>query len=411
MSRTSSAALLRQKRTQKKGNRFTLMLCGPTGSGKTTFINSLCGRDVDQEDADDDEFDPSMCHSEPGIKFDPIIEELPDEGNGPLTIKFIDTPGFGDNLDNTTCFEEISKFIAKQFDDVLAEETRIRRNPRFIDNRVHALVYFIVPTGHGLRELDVEFMKLMGSRVNVIPVISKADSLTSDELTLNKLLIMQDIEHHNIPIYRFPEEDEEEEEEDEGHGDSEELDNESTTLNPSIKNALPFAIVGGTSILKKPGGVTVLAREYPWGYVDVEDPEVSDFPLVRDVLLRSHTMDLKDSTSYFLYENYRTEKLSRDMPSGSMSPDGMQHPMSPQMNDNVVSSSYLLREEQLRAEEEKIRAIEQRVQEEIAQKRQELLKREQELKDLESRLRQEKLQQQVPTTPASPAVSIKSEQR
>jgi hypothetical protein len=31
---------------------------------------------------------------------------------------------------------------------VLAEESRIKRNPRFRDNRVHALLYFIPPSGH-----------------------------------------------------------------------------------------------------------------------------------------------------------------------------------------------------------------------------------------------------------------------
>ncbi len=48
----------------------------------------------------------------------------------------------------TTSFQEISQYLEKQFDWVLAEESRIKRNPRFRDNRVHALLYFISPTGH-----------------------------------------------------------------------------------------------------------------------------------------------------------------------------------------------------------------------------------------------------------------------
>ena len=46
-------------------------------------------------------------------------------------------------------FAEISGHLERQYDDILAEESRIKRNPRFRDNRVHALLYFITPTGHG----------------------------------------------------------------------------------------------------------------------------------------------------------------------------------------------------------------------------------------------------------------------
>lgn len=63
----------------------------------------------------------------------------------------------------------------------MAEESRIKRSPRFRDNRVHALLYFIPPTGHALREIDIELMRRLSPRVNVIPVIGKADSLTFHE--------------------------------------------------------------------------------------------------------------------------------------------------------------------------------------------------------------------------------------
>lgn len=83
---------------------------------------------------------------------------------------------------NSYSFQEIANYLERQYDDILAEESRIKRNPRFRDNRIHALLYFIQPTGHALRELDIELMRRLSPRVNVIPVIGKADSFTPQEL-------------------------------------------------------------------------------------------------------------------------------------------------------------------------------------------------------------------------------------
>ena len=46
-------------------------------------------------------------------------------------------------------FSEIVEYLEREYDNILAEESRIKRNPRFKDNRVHVLLYFITPTGHG----------------------------------------------------------------------------------------------------------------------------------------------------------------------------------------------------------------------------------------------------------------------
>ncbi len=45
-------------------------------------------------------------------------------------------------------FQEIVGYLERQYDDILAEQSRIKRYPRYRDNRVHALLYFIPPTGH-----------------------------------------------------------------------------------------------------------------------------------------------------------------------------------------------------------------------------------------------------------------------
>lgn len=195
-----------------------------------------------------------------------------------------------------TSFNEIVGFLERQYDDILAEESRIKRNPRFRDNRVHALLYFITPTGHGLRELDIELMRRLSPRVNVIPVIGKADSLTAAELALSKKLIMEDIEHYRIPVYNFP-------------YDIEEDDEDTVNENAELRSLMPFAIVGSEEHIEVDGR-KIPARSYPWGTVEVDNPRHSDFLAVKGALLHSHLADLKEITHDFLYENYRTEKLS-----------------------------------------------------------------------------------------------------
>lgn len=68
----------------------------------------------------------------------------------PLLLRFMSTAKSGThpNVDPLDSFQEILSYLELQYDHILAEESRIRRNPRFKDQRVHALLYFIPPTGH-----------------------------------------------------------------------------------------------------------------------------------------------------------------------------------------------------------------------------------------------------------------------
>ena len=63
--------------------------------------------------------------------------------------------------------------------------------------RVHALLYFLCPVGHGLKPLDLELMQRLGDSVNIIPVISKADTFTRTEMETFKL----NVGSHNNPLY------------------------------------------------------------------------------------------------------------------------------------------------------------------------------------------------------------------
>lgn len=155
---------------------------------------------------------------------------------------------------------------------------------------------------------------------------------------------------------------------------------------------MPFAIVGSEEEIDIGGGEFIRARRYPWGMVEVDNPQHSDFARLRSALLNTHLTDLKEITHDFLYENYRTEKLSRTVnglngtdTSTALSPggysNGAQDISSGSIQpEDLATQSVRLKEEQLRREEEKLREIELKVQREISEKRQELLAREESLK-------------------------------
>lgn len=77
-----------------------------------------------------------------------------------------------------------------------------RRNIQ--DNRVHCCLYFVPPYGHGLRQMDIDFLRRLHKKVNVVLVIAKADALTTNELKKLKANILNDLETHKIELYQFP---------------------------------------------------------------------------------------------------------------------------------------------------------------------------------------------------------------
>ena len=72
---------------------------------------------------------------------------------------------------------------------IFTEELKIKRNlGGFHDSRVHACLYFITPNGHGLKSIDLVCMKKLDAKVNIIPIIAKADTINKTELNNFKVL-------------------------------------------------------------------------------------------------------------------------------------------------------------------------------------------------------------------------------
>ena len=171
---------------------FNLLVVGGSGLGKSTLIHSMFMADIYSKQ------DRIIIKKTLNVEANQVELE---ENGVKLSLTVIDTPGFGDAVDNTNHCNPIVEYVEKQFDNFLQTETCLERVAS-TDSLVHACLYFIAPSGHGLKKMDLEFMEKLHKKVNIVPVIGKADVLTKTELEAfkNKVCLFQQEVDNNYLI-------------------------------------------------------------------------------------------------------------------------------------------------------------------------------------------------------------------
>ncbi|KAF9113419.1 hypothetical protein BGX27_001594 [Mortierella sp. AM989] len=356
---------------------LNLMVAGYSGLGKTSFIRTLNGtlklRASAAGGLKNKASAPNLAGDSPtsptpnkphGTKesvayatgqlnrtlnsFEALFEI--DEGNEKINLTVVDTPGFigSDDVVDAHC-EEILHYLEYQFDLTLVEERKVRRNPKAVDNQIHACLYFIDHTGPrlGLSDADIRILKRLGTRVNLIPVIARGDTLTRAQSKRLKQAILKDAAQNNIQFFQFlspklakrlqqhseevdqehkmrrisrqgpgdneeAEEGEDEEEEEEEDDDEDDWDPEYLEEKAHLQSLVPFTLIAqeedGVEIRDEKGKL-IPGREFPWGVLHCLDSNHCDLSSLRSALLSSHRQELKEITYGFFYEKYRTEKL------------------------------------------------------------------------------------------------------
>ncbi|XP_021270108.1 septin-10 isoform X2 [Numida meleagris] len=266
----------------KQGFCFNILCIGETGSGKSTLINSLFNTSID---------DPMSTHFHPNVRLKAQRYEL-HESNVRLKLTVVSTVGFGDQLNKEDSYQPIVNYIDAQFEAYLQEELKIKRSVfNYHDTRIHVCLYIISPTGHSLKTLDLLTMKSLDSKVNIIPIIGKADSISKTELQQFKRKLITELVSNGVQIYQFPTDDE-----------------AISQINTIMNGHLPFAVVGSTEEVKI-GNKMVKARQYPWGIVQVENENHCDFVKLREMLICTNMEDLIEQTHACHYELYRRCRL------------------------------------------------------------------------------------------------------
>ncbi|KAJ8966719.1 hypothetical protein NQ317_011765 [Molorchus minor] len=219
MALTGQAENILLKNCNHKGFDFTLMIVGESGLGKSTLINSMFLTDIYNSDY------PGPTRR---IKKTTTVEAtqvLLKEGGVNLRLTVVDTPGFGDAIDNTGC--------------------------------------------HSLRAIDIEFMKQLSTKVNIVPIIAKADTLTPEECKEMKIKVLDDIKRHNIRIFEF---------------DDLLKEDDEYELHRTLRDKVPFAVASSNTVVEVDGR-NIRGRQYPWGFIEVENLEHCDFKALRKMKL------------------------------------------------------------------------------------------------------------------------------
>jgi septin family protein len=289
-----------------------------------------------------------------------------------------------EGLDTTVVdlqLREMSSFLESKFEETFTEEMKVVRAPGVQDTHIHCAFLIIDPARldkniatvkgrssseqggqtdkyaptprliGGLDEdLDLSVLRTLQGKTTVVPVISKADTITTAHMTHLKKTVWDSLRKANLdPLEalgldddsdtvkdsnRIDEQDEDEE------NDSEQSVNSSSGPDLPIQNPessspqsqnrrssgsirhhkrqlssenmtatdeipyLPLSIISPD--IYEPG---VIGRKFPWGFADPYNVEHCDFVRLKDAVFSEWRGELREASRELWYEGWRTSRL------------------------------------------------------------------------------------------------------
>ncbi|CAO3695122.1 unnamed protein product [Umbelopsis ramanniana] len=308
-----------EKKLLKRGFQFNVMVVGQSGLGKSTLVNTIFASHLIESKG-------RVACDEPPRQTTEIetVGHIIEENGVRLKLNIVDTPGYGDQVNNENCWEPIIKYIKDQHSAYLRKELTATREKYIQDSRIHCCLFFLTPSGHALKPIDIVVLKKLSEVVNVVPVIAKSDALTLEERAAFKMRIKQELTFHNIRLYPY---------------ESEEDDEQEQALNESIRDLIPFAVVGSERNVVV-DGKAVRGRKNRYGVINVENEDHCEFVHLRNFLTRTHLQDLIETTAQIHYEAFRSKQLLaiKESTQQPTSPGAVHPPITP-VNGNGSSSA------------------------------------------------------------------------
>jgi septin family protein len=348
---------------------YSILIIGAKSSGKTSFLNflktslALPGKKRSArapEPLNDDIFAP------PGQKsgnFDSHYLETEIDGER-IGLTLWDSEGLEKNVVDLQ-LREMSSFLESKFEETFTEEMKVVRAPGVQDTHIHAA--FLVldpirldqniaagrqnPNGNGTNgkytstprivggldeDLDLQVLRTLQGKTTVVPVISKADTITTAHMSFLKKTVSDSLKRANIdPLEALGLDDFEESRVENRIDEGDEPDSEdeiddlpiqtpeaSSTPNskrlssgsvrrhkrndsePEETPYLPLSIISPD--IYEPG---IIGRRFPWGFADPMNAEHCDFVRLKEAVFSEWRGELREASRELWYEGWRTSRL------------------------------------------------------------------------------------------------------
>ncbi|KAL8728869.1 MAG: hypothetical protein Q9166_005109 [cf. Caloplaca sp. 2 TL-2023] len=392
----------RRLRKRKDPTPFNVLVVGARNSGKTSFLEflrtSLAKASQKQRvQSHADGYDVRIGSSTvgfPNFTSHYLETELGAERIG---VTLWDSQGLERNVVDLQ-LREMSSFVESKFEETFTEENRVARTPGFKDTHIHCVFLILDParldaniatakkagaineakingnsfasprsatnTSGGLDEnLDLQVLRALKGKTTVIPVVAKADTITTAHMAYLKRAVWDSIKRAKLDDYETiglgdnAEEDSSEDEQIDGKGgslvDDRKRSNTSHLDSPSSSDASYSSSDFDLTKPPKPRGIRysrtpsspgpvlmkpqpaaeipylplsiispdlyepdVLGRKFPWGFADPYNAEHCDFVRLKDMIFSEWRGDLREVSREVGYEGWRTSRLNRQSARG-----------------------------------------------------------------------------------------------
>lgn len=384
----------RRVRRRRDPTPFNILVIGTSSSGKTSFLNflrtslALPGR-KQRPRLQEDIFDTnptSLAREFPNFTSQYLETEIEDERIG-LTL-WDSQFGLEANMVDLQ-LREISSFLESKFEDTLGEEMKVFRSPGVRDTHIHCVFLVLDPlrldanlaaarstpknqalangnsfVGPALssvvgaldEDIDLLVLRTLKNKTTVLPIIAKADTITSAHMAYLKQAVWDSLKRSNLDTLEALSLDDGNGEPSTGihvqdyddvmsnsaqgrqRSDISQLDSPSdtnssfsasdfdlakpprgsgmtpsgspipvTTRPPTFETPyLPLSIISPD--MYEPD---VPGRKFPWGFADPHNAAHCDFLRLKDMVFAEWRGELREASRDLWYERWRTARLDR----------------------------------------------------------------------------------------------------
>lgn len=338
----------------------SVLVIGAKNSGKTSFISFLRHSLAlpSHKKGSDHQPESQVGGNRSSFTSQYLETEIDSERIG-LTLW--DSAGLEKNVVDLQ-LREMTAFVEAKFEDTFVEEQKVMRSPGVKDTHIHCVFLILDPvrldttisasaafqkngshTGSLDDDLDLQVMRALWGKTTVIPVISKADTLTVGHMAFLKRAVWEALRVAKLDPLEALEleddgEDEEEEEDGEANGEEEDSDEGDELPVPKTRRAhkrqsslsamsgapsddgeppyLPMSIISPDiydlppyAPKSKLSKHEKIGRRFPWGFADPYDADHCDFGRLRDSIFSEWRSELRELSRTKWYENWRTSRL------------------------------------------------------------------------------------------------------